>query len=215
MNLRASVVVVCVVGALQASIAGVSQARQERAKPEKPAQSPAQPTPEEMQKMQEQAMAEMAPVKEHERLAGLAGSWKMKVSFNPEPGAPKITSEGKAEAKMVLGGRFLKLESSGEMMGIPVESLTMFGFDRRFGKYTLVGYDTMGTYYVEAAGAFDEATSSMTLSGTNYETTLKQDLPFRFVVKLVGSDEWHQTLVFDMPGMGEMTVVEIVYTRVK
>jgi hypothetical protein len=33
-----------------------------------------------------------------------------------------------------------------------VESTTIIGFDRRSKKYTTVGLDTMGTYWVTAAG---------------------------------------------------------------
>jgi hypothetical protein len=79
----------------------------------------------------------------------------------------------------------------------------------------MVGFDTMGTYYIEAEGSFDEKTGVMVLEGTNYESAVKKDMKFRFTNTIVSDDERRQTLVFDIPGMGETTIMEAVYTRVK
>ena len=59
--------------------------------------------------------------------------------------------EGEAENRTLLGGRFL--QSSLEAHGaFPLETLWTLGFDRRWGEYTVLGMDTMGTYMVAAAG---------------------------------------------------------------
>jgi len=85
---------------------------------QQPAQKPL--TPEEraalMQKYQELSQ----PGEEHKKLAQLEGNWNyaVKMWMSPAGGNPMIT-QGKGEAKMVLGGRFLQTTSAGSMMGMP------------------------------------------------------------------------------------------------
>lgn len=208
MNRRGCVAVVCV--AVCGVVAGLSVARPDEGKP-----AGGMPSKEEIARMQAEMMEQMAPTKEHEMLAKFAGEWNTRLTFAGEPGGQKVTSEGKMTAKMILGGRFLEMRSTGEVMGMQVETLTIMGFDRRFGKYTLVGYDTMGTYYIEAQGDYDEKTRTMVLAGTNYEAAMKADIKFRFTNITVSDDERRQTLVFDIPGVGESTIMEGVYTRIK
>ena len=64
------------------------------------------------------------------------------------PGAPPMTFTGTSDAKMILGGRFLQINGSAQAAnpGMSSESLTVIGFDKRTGKYTMWGVDTDGTY---------------------------------------------------------------------
>lgn len=91
------------------------------------------------------------PVEQHRRLVDLAGDWNVttKLWFDPA-GQPKVAT-GKGKGRMILGGRFLSLETdvAGEL---PAQSLNILGFDRRTNEYTLVGFDTLGTYSIDAAG---------------------------------------------------------------
>src|SRR5580704_2200359 len=60
------------------------------------------------------AAEEMAkPGVEHQRLEALAGRWDQEFKFWPAPGRPPIQVSGKSVNTMVLGGRFLKIESKG------------------------------------------------------------------------------------------------------
>src|SRR5215467_9120416 len=65
---------------------------------------------------------------------------------------------------MFFDRRFLKKEST-RVYGSPIQSLQIMGFDRRYGKYTFVGYDNFGTYYVTGDGVFDSADNSLKLKG--------------------------------------------------
>lgn len=57
------------------------------------------------------------PGTQHRLLAGMAESWTTKMSACLEPGKAPVGSTGTSEQKMILGGRFLQQEFTGEMMG--------------------------------------------------------------------------------------------------
>lgn len=72
--------------------------------------------------MDPQAVVEMyqklaMPGEPHTLLASLAGSWTTITKSWMEPDKPPIESTGSVEMKMLLNGRFLQQEFTGEMMG--------------------------------------------------------------------------------------------------
>ena len=72
--------------------------------------------------MDPQAMMEVytklaAPGEQHKQLASLAGSWTTKTKEWMEPNKSPTESTGSAEMKMLLDGRFLQQELTGQMMG--------------------------------------------------------------------------------------------------
>jgi hypothetical protein len=72
--------------------------------------------------MDQQAMMEVykklgTPGEPHKQFASLAGSWTTKTKEWMEPGKPPMESSGVAEMKMLLDGRFLQQELTGDMMG--------------------------------------------------------------------------------------------------
>jgi hypothetical protein len=102
------------------------------------------------------------------------------------------------------------------MMGTPVESVTLFGYDRRHEHYTMVGFDTMGTYYITAAGTYDEATRTLSLHGTDDDPVMGvvQDYTFDMVFHEDGSVEFG--LTFNCPTMGTGSPYRLMdYTWVK
>lgn len=166
------------------------------------------PTPEEMQAM----MALMGPGPEHADLASLEGTWSGVMKFSSGPGQTMDVTTSTVNT-MVLGGRFLKSESKGEMPGVGViETLTMYGFDRRTGEYTLVGFDTMGTYYVTAAGSRAQGARDVVMKGETKEggKTLSYDM----VLRWVDADTYVSEIIFHMP-QGDMKIAEMTFTRVK
>jgi len=129
----------------------------------------------------EQAMELGKPGPEHQILKKMAGDAKISYSMKMAPDQPAMHSAGTSTSKMILGNRFLQMEvttvaSDGPLKDISWTGIHIFGFDRRFKKYTLISLDEMGTYYVTAEGDYDEASKELRFTGT---------------------DEW--------PGMGKMT----------
>jgi len=88
------------------------------ARAQEPKASGQKPTAEE-QAMMEKYIQAATPGPEHQRLAKLAGKWKLQVTSWMAPGAPPQKSEATAEFKTILGGRYLHQEVKGNMMDQP------------------------------------------------------------------------------------------------
>ena len=159
-----------------------------------------------------------APGPEHQRLQSLVGKWDQEIKVWSEPGKTPMTLKGTCENKMILGGRFLVGESKGNMGGMSVESTHITGFDRRHKKYTHIGLDTFGTYYVTATGPYDESKQAVVMYGEDVDPLLgtqKYDIIFR----VLGPDKYMIEIVFKdkehTRGAAEFKEVEITYTRAK
>lgn len=159
----------------------------------------------------EEAMALAQPGEEHGFLAGLAGEWTALVMMYVEPGSDPIEMPAETSAEMILGGRFLRQRGTGTMMGEPIESLTFLGFDRRHGTYTLVGFDTGGTYYITAQGGFQEDGTLVLVGHDDNPPLGTQDYEFR--MRFSGDDEFHTELHMSLNGSEMFKMVEWTSTR--
>jgi hypothetical protein len=173
-----------------------------------------QPTDEMMAEFVEMAR----PGPEHERLAGYAGKWSATTLFWIAPGGDTMTIDGTQTNEMVLGGRFLM--SNGKTSGgiVVGESLTLLGFDRRLGEYTMVTFDTWGTYYITARGKHDPETDVITLSGEDFDPLMNFTQEYYFRIRFVDEDTYTEELFFTdsvmTQGLGEFRMSETTYTRV-
>ena len=152
------------------------------------------------------------PVREHDRLKTLAGSWKITTQLWMSPGKP-LTGRGASTGRMVLGGRFLQMNATTKKP-LPSESLTIFGFDRRTGEYTMTGFDTMGTYSISAAGRYNEPDQGVVLTGSYAMPPTGQNQKYRFVWKTPSPDQHVLSLYFALPDGKEMLVAETAFDRV-
>src|SRR5215471_4647915 len=171
---------------------------------------------ERFRKMVENEQATAAPVQEHQRLSALAGKWDQEIKLFPGPGVAPILMKGACENTMILGGRFLKSEGKG-VDGSPIQSLQIMGFDRRYGKYTFVGYDNFGTYYVTGDGVFDSADNSLKLKGQEQDPS-RGVRQFDIVLHFVSPTRYVSEVIFKSEASGEhrdFKVAEITFTRAK
>jgi len=153
-----------------------------------------------------------APAEPHSRMARRVGSWATLTKEWTDPQKPPTESTGACEHIMVLGGRFLRQECTGDMMGQPFTGFGTLGYDNYGKKYVSTWMDTMGTgiFYMEGKAGKDA--NRITLTG-RYNDPLQGPMKLRAVTKLV--DEDHE--IFEMYGAGkngrETKMLEIVYTR--
>ena len=84
------------------------------------------------------------PGEPHKLLASMAGSWNTKTKSWMEPNKPPTESIGSCEQKMLLGGRFLQQECTGDMMGQPFTGIGVNGYDNHTRKYVSTWMDSMG-----------------------------------------------------------------------
>jgi hypothetical protein len=162
-------------------------------------------------------MALAGPAEEHRRLEALAGAWDEEIKVWFRPGATPITIKAKSVNTMILGGRFLKMESKGTMGGMTVEALSIVGFDRRTKKYTQVGYDSTGTYYVTAAGEYDPSQNAILMYGEDFDPIIGGTQKYNFITRFISPTKYVREVVFKdeahTKGRGDFKAVEITSTK--
>lgn len=183
------------------------------------AQQPQQPTPEQIQAM----LAEMMPGAEHRILAGLEGRWSLEITYNMGgPQAKPVTTRGTATNRMILGGRFLQSEGvSDNPMGpafgdAKVETMSIYGFDRRTKEFTMIGLDTLGTYWVTAAGAMKpERTIRMSGETLDDHSGSKETRKYDMVLQVTDANTYVTQIIFKFPNMPDLKIVEAVHRRIQ
>jgi hypothetical protein len=96
----------------------------------------------------------------HKMLASLVGSWTTKTTSWIGPDQPAMESTGTCEQKLLLGGRYLQQEYSGEMMGDTFTGINLIGYDNHTKKYVSTWIDSMSTgiYFFEGTASDDGKT---------------------------------------------------------
>lgn len=175
--------------------------------------------PEERQRIAREVMAAAQPGPEHAELMALAGAWDVEGFMWSGPGAEPMKLGFPAENRAVLGGRFLESRASGELMGMTIEALTIYGFDRRHRKYTIVGFDSFGTYYVTGAGTMDPATRTVAMDGTDDDPVTGMTQVYTLHLRFVDPDTYVTDAVFHDPahtgGGPSFKAVELTWRRRK
>jgi hypothetical protein len=167
---------------------------------------------------QEEAMAAMmkaaAPGPEHQKLKIMEGDFKAEVTAM-SPDGKEEKSTGTTHNEMILGGRYLKNEYSGTMMGTPFKGGGLMGYDNMKKKYVMVWVDEMSTQMMMSEGSLDESAKTIT-------TTCAVDCPIDNTKKNIKqvftlTDEDHHN--FDLYEVGadgkETKMLTIKYTRTK
>lgn len=156
------------------------------------------------------------PGPEHKQLESLVGTWDQEIKFFMAPGKPPMTFKGTCVNRMILGGRFLLSESKGGSGATAFENMSIMGFDRRTRKFTTVGYDTEGTYYVAGAGPYDESRKAIVMYGEDVDPVLGTQ-KYDMVMRIVSPEKYIKEVVFKDPahthGLPEFKMVEIVFTK--
>lgn len=167
--------------------------------------------------MDPQAMMETykklaTPGEPHKQFASMAGSWTTQSKEWMEPGKPPMESTGSVEMKMLLDGRFLQQEFSGNMMGQPYSGVGITAYDNLRKRYVSAWMDTMSTGIFTMEGTATADGKTITLKGHHAEPG-GGEMTHRAVWKLVDNN----TQTFDMYGAHrggkETKMMEIVYTR--
>jgi hypothetical protein len=166
------------------------------------------------QKVMEVCQKLATPGAPHKVLARMAGTWNAKMRSWMEPDKPPMESIGTSEAKMILGGRYLQMDFTGNMMGNPFSGIGIHGYDNYAKKYVSIWVDSMGTaiHFFEGTGSADGKTITQE---SHHDDPVKGPMKWRSVTRVVDDD----THVFEMYGTDksgkEEKMMEITYTRRK
>jgi hypothetical protein len=160
-----------------------------------------------------------APGEEHRVLYELAGVWNQAIKYWPESGAEPLVSTGTSVNKSILGGRFLQCNAVSGEGELTMQSLIILGYDRRHQCYTSVGFDTRGTYYMTAAGHYDDSTKTMTLYGEDDDPISGVIQQYDIIIKMPDKDTYSSEVISKNPPYtisGEpFKVMEIISHRAK
>lgn len=168
-------------------------------------------------KMSMEAMMEVyrklgTPGEPHRVLSNMAGSWSTRVKSWPEPDKPSMESSGTCEQKMVLGGRFLQQEFTGDMMGTTFTGIGFTGYDNHSGKYVSTWIDSMSTSILLFEGTAD-ADGKIITQENHHNDPVRGPMTWRSVTRIVDDNTW----VFEMYSIYEKGKeekgMEITYTR--
>jgi hypothetical protein len=162
----------------------------------------------------EMAMELAGPGEEHELLKSLVGEWNMGVTLWMVPGAEPMYFKGNTSNETILGDRFLVSEGSSGEGDMYTETYWILGFDRRFEKYTCIGMDTWGTYYISATGDYDAKSTTLTMSGEVDDPLLGQE-GFKIIFHLENKDRYvvEMIMINETLGIDEFKMLELVHTR--
>lgn len=175
----------------------------------------AQQSQQELDAMMQEYMERYAtPGEHHKHLEKLAGKWTTVSRFWPLPGAPVTESAGKAEHKMILGGRFLQTTYEGEFAGTPFAGTGMVAYDRYKQHYVETWGDTMGTMILVSEGNCDGKGTARIMEAEFDDPMTKRRVFMRSVYRFDDPD--HYTLEMFGPGPDgqEYKIFVIEHTRV-
>jgi hypothetical protein len=167
------------------------------------------PSQEEMMKMWEAAAA---PGANHKDMEKFVGNWTYTNKVWMDPAAPPSESKGKANMSMILGGRYLQQNYSGEFMGKPFEGFGLMGFDNVKKEYVSTWTDNTSTAIMTMNGT--KAKDDIALTGMMDDPTTGKATKLREVIRWTGPDTWVLEM-YDGSGPKEVLMMEITHTRVK
>jgi hypothetical protein len=179
----------------------------EEAKPAAKEPSPAE------KEMMEKYMKAATPGPEHQQMAKMAGKWKLQVTAWMAPGAPPMKSDGTAEFKPILGGRYLEEEVHGTMGDQPFEGHGVQGFDNVTKTRFATWMDSMSTGPMLMKGKCAAGAKACTMKGKVSDAVAGKEV----AVSSTATIKDDNTFTFEMQGPGPdgkpFKTLEIVYTR--
>ncbi len=156
----------------------------------------------------------MTPGETHQRMAALCGEWKSDIKMWMAPGTEPVVSQGKVFIEMILGGRYMQSIHSGIALDIPMEGISIEGFDNATKEYKFVWIDNMGTGIMTGSGKYNETDKTLFYTGTMVDPVSGKEVKFRETIKDIDKDTQLFELFVDLQGK-EFQSMEIKLTRIK
>jgi hypothetical protein len=152
------------------------------------------------------------PSAPHKMFAHLAGSWTTKTRAWMEPDKPPMEGTGICEQKMLLGGRYLQQEYTGEMMGSPFTGINLIGYDNHTKKYVSTWVDSMSTgiYFFEGTASPDGKTITQESS---YDDPVRGSTVWRSVTRIVNDNTLEYEMFLTTKGGKEEKMMEMTVSR--
>ena len=130
------------------------------------------------------------PGEHHAHLKQLAGNFDVDMEMTMAPGAPAQKSKGTEKSELNLGGRYLRGEYTGDMMGMKFQGHSLIGYDLQKKKYFNAWVDSMSTALLVLEGACDKAGKVFTFIGVYDDPMTGRKTKIRHVTTVVSPDKY-------------------------
>ena len=176
----------------------------------------AQEPPQQMDPQMKEYMEKYAaPGEHHKHLEMLVGTWTAQTKFWPAPGAPATESTGRAEHKMILGGRYLQTTYEGDFGGMPFAGMGTVAYDRFLNRYIETWIDNFGTMVLVSDGACDGTGKLRTVTARFADPMTQKPTTMRSVYRILDADHYVLEMYTQSGNDPEVKVMEIAHTRKK
>jgi hypothetical protein len=155
-----------------------------------------------------------APGPNHKELERFLGQWDTETRLMlPTPTQPE---KGTASYSWLMEGRWVKGESSGTMMGMPIRTFGILGYDNFKMSYVTANVNSFDTTLTTSEGDMDPSGKAILSYGTLDEyLTGEHDKMVKYVWRFLSADEMVLE-VHDLPiGEKNTQVIEIRFKRRK
>lgn len=150
---------------------------------------------------------------EHELLQRFVGEWRTEQRITMM-GAETEPEVGRSSCAVLLDPRWVRCQGSGSMMGMPMETFLIVGYDRFKKSYVTASLGTMDTALLTSEGDLDPSGKALITYGTLDEyLTGEHDKMVKYVWRFLSADEILME-IHDLPiGETNTKVVEMRYLR--
>ena len=107
----------------------------------------------------------MTPGEPHKMLAEAAGDWNEEITMWMDPAAPPTKSTATSKIEMIMGGRYQVAKTTGNMMGMPFEGMSITGYDNAKKKFVSTWIDNMGTGIMTMEGDWNASKKAIEFKG--------------------------------------------------
>ncbi len=169
----------------------------------------------EEQVMMKKWMDYATPGKFHKSLEYFTGKWDAVTRYWMKPGDKPMETTGTAFARMIMGGRYLKTQNQGKMMGMEFTGLSIIGYDNYNKKFVGTWIDSNGTGMFPYEGALDASGKVRIDTATWDEIITGGKHGVRMVTTIVDKNTYKFDMYMKYPGAPEFKSMEMTYSRVK
>jgi hypothetical protein len=149
----------------------------------------------------------------HRELEAFVGSWTARTRAWHSPDSRPLEFTGNAEYRMILGGRFLQLDSRSRMDGEENRGLGIYGYDVFKEKYSLYFIHDGDTQALTGLGDRDSTGAIGFAVAMDMPVTGERAKPFRAVLRRVSANRHVFEMFERYLDDREWKVLEITYDR--
>ena len=149
----------------------------------------------------------------HEKLAKLAGEYTFVTKFRPQPNAEPQETSGTATLSMMLDGRFLREENSGEMLGQKYRGVRVYGYNSDVKRFEGVWMYTGSVAMMNLVGKSDDEGKSV--NWVAEAETANGKMKLDVITRVVDEDHFVVEMIAKLPNGEKGPAFESTYTRKK